>query len=184
MLLIDSFSCFQIVPLLSWNLCPFLGRDIILLFLVLSCILLEKLLAVHPKNRPTAEEVILWCSLTLIFLAHRFHIWQMFHIQWLYAFLRSRSGFLYLLIKFLWNVQNIIFLWSSVRPSTIEGIDDSCRFSMWLLDLRAFCCKFRIWCIYFKAKTVDLYVCTLLLLANQFLPFQLAEDLVALRIGP
>jgi len=34
--------------------------------------LLEKLLAFDPKDRPTAEEVILWCSVTLIFVLPQF----------------------------------------------------------------------------------------------------------------
>ena len=35
--------------------------------------LLEKLLAFDPKDRPTAEEVFLWCSVTLIFSAASVH---------------------------------------------------------------------------------------------------------------
>jgi len=35
--------------------------------------LMEKLLVFDPKDRPTAEEVILWCFVTLIFSAASVH---------------------------------------------------------------------------------------------------------------
>ena len=40
---------------------------------LLALKLLEKLLAFDPKDRPTAEEVFLWCSVTLIFSAASVH---------------------------------------------------------------------------------------------------------------